>query len=342
MFLKKAVSIFFGFIFLNCLLFSSAAFSQGQKLNPLKLNPRQLYPFVFKQLGQIYTMCLHDSSCFLLPAETTLLKKLQDAHPTELKANALFFESGKVRPDLFTLDGNIRIAVTGSQIGSPIYINLDLAYPKDKNGQSYSLGLDRIVAILTHELGHHHEMQNHTQLDQLGLKVGKYFLAQLQFLSIAGNDNQDPQYRPYEIYLVSIQKPFVDVPSSIKPSASDTLLWIFDEFTATDITEQFAAQVRCPHHEGAELSTTLRFLNWETVTWRFGKQSEMHQCPGTTLNGGPLYRGVDFFTLSTDVIWNCPDLSATASLNIDFGFRKGCQTARIMIYDHLQNIRLNL
>ena len=69
------------------------------------------------------------------------------------------------------IDGQLRIAKTGDWVGSPIFLNLDLMYLKGANGQVQPLSFPDAVAILVHEMGHHHGVKDHQALDVLGAKV---------------------------------------------------------------------------------------------------------------------------------------------------------------------------
>ncbi|MCX6124359.1 MAG: hypothetical protein NTV34_06360 [Proteobacteria bacterium] len=62
------------------------------------------------------------------------------------------------------------MAKTGSEIGSPIYINRDLIYT-EQVGRWSALTVLECIPILVHELGHHQGEAPHTVLDLLGVKV---------------------------------------------------------------------------------------------------------------------------------------------------------------------------
>lgn len=81
---------------------------------------------------------------------------------------------------MFDVDsGSHRLAVTGGELTSPIYLNSDLIDPK---GAAFSL--DALISIFVHEFGHHagfHDSDEYL-LDQLGNKVAYIFTQNVQLV----------------------------------------------------------------------------------------------------------------------------------------------------------------
>ena len=77
----------------------------------------------------------------------------------------------EISPRTFIIDGEVKIAKTGNDIGSPILLNLDLLYMKNEEGFFVPMTTPEATAVLIHELGHHHGIQSHSELDLLGTRV---------------------------------------------------------------------------------------------------------------------------------------------------------------------------
>lgn len=149
--LKNKIAFFF-------LVFSSAVFSKTADSN---------FIFSYNNLDKFIGLCLTDSECDLDASQKDLLQAIASAIPEERKnTTQLVFVSAKERPGFFVLDGQIKVAKTYDDIGSSIYVNTDMIK-----------GLEVVdaVAILIHELGHHHKIKDETVLDLLGLKVAFYY-----------------------------------------------------------------------------------------------------------------------------------------------------------------------
>ena len=137
--------------------------------------------FSYLEMGKSLDLCLGSDSCKLSPSEAQLLNKIRFSLISEAHANLkIIFKSGTSEPSFFMIDGFLRIAKTGSSIGDPISVNLDLLYPKDSNGVAIPLSVPGATATLVHELGHHQGEKDHTVLDLLGSKVQMLLMGHLQ------------------------------------------------------------------------------------------------------------------------------------------------------------------
>lgn len=129
------------------------------------------FSFAYQNIGPFIELCLNDKKCDLNEQQKTLLMKIHKAIPEEKKnPNQLIFASEKENPGLFILNGNPKIAKTYDEVGSSVFVNKDML---DHAGSPIST-LDAL-AILIHELGHHHQEMNEDFLDLLGLKVVFYY-----------------------------------------------------------------------------------------------------------------------------------------------------------------------
>ncbi|MBY0371384.1 hypothetical protein K2X33_11900 [bacterium] len=128
-----------------------------------------------QNIANYASICLASAACRLTTDQTTLLDKIVRQMPGEGRAEVqLVFDSEKANPGMFYLDGAVRVAKTGGKVGDTIYVNRDMLYTKDASGVTNAMTLPTAVAILVHELGHHHGATDHTALDALGGKVEAY------------------------------------------------------------------------------------------------------------------------------------------------------------------------
>lgn len=309
--------------------------------------PQITFPFVNKQLKKILNLCLQDHLCNLLTEEKALISSIQLSQDTENKLNAelIRFDSSKNNPNLFLKDGNTRIAVTGDNVGDSIFINLDLVYQNDKYGSPHPISLNQIIAILIHELGHHHGIKNHSSLDQLGLKVGNYFLAKIQWIAINGSKddpNQDPNTRPLQIFLANVNFPF----TTTAKTGLQNLIWIFDEYKITDISDEISKLSQCENKSDNTSLQSTRLLNWETISWRFGDNTDLLQCPSDP--GKPKqYVGMDFYALWATIQQFCQNNYTEFNVRIELGFHWNCLNQQLVgkknntlyFFERIQNFR---
>jgi len=96
----------------------------------------------------------------------------------ERRPSKLVFGSERREPGSFQIDGQVRVAKTGSQAGSPIHVNEDLIVREGPDGQPEPIGWLEIAAILVHEHGHHLEAYGlkptHAELDAHGAEVRNF------------------------------------------------------------------------------------------------------------------------------------------------------------------------
>lgn len=126
----------------------------------------------FASLDRYLGLCLHSQICRLSEKDRAVLTAIQDTLPLQNEAHSgLIFASEREEPGTFIIDGELKIAKTGSKVGAPIYLNRDLIYRLSPDGGLQPLALGEAVSILVHELGHHQGEMDHTYLDVLGNKV---------------------------------------------------------------------------------------------------------------------------------------------------------------------------
>lgn len=127
--------------------------------------------YAYEKLENYIKLCLDSDTCKLNPTQQFVLQKIYSGLPQDKKLNQLTFSSEKNNPGSFIIDGNVRIAKTGSTIGSPIVINTDLLYNKNQSGSYEAISIPEAVAVLVHEFGHHYGNFSHEELDLIGVRV---------------------------------------------------------------------------------------------------------------------------------------------------------------------------
>jgi hypothetical protein len=127
--------------------------------------------YAYEKIDKYLQYCVTSSVCKLTDAQKVIAQKIYNGLPQEKAAgNQLQYISEQKVPGSFMIDGNIRIAKTGSTIGSPIVINTDMLY--NKVGDTYeALTMPEAVAVLVHEFGHHYGSYTHEELDLIGVRV---------------------------------------------------------------------------------------------------------------------------------------------------------------------------
>ncbi len=137
--------------------------------------------FAYENVERYARLCLDFVSCRLTNAERVILADIVDAMKQERRVrDQVGFVSEKRRPGFFILDGEMKVAKTGSRIGSPIYINSDMIYAKNQFGVVQPMSIPSALAVLIHELGHHVSRASHEALDLLGVKVSLFVQNRIQ------------------------------------------------------------------------------------------------------------------------------------------------------------------
>lgn len=157
------------------LFFTCNAFAGGDLVNNGGgLAEKNVY-YAYKNLETYIKSCFESPFCKVTEDQRIILTKISEALPKEKdNTSQIIFESERKNPGTFILDGQVRIAKTGDLVGSPIYLNTDLLYSRDKRGRFEAITIPEAVAILIHEMGHHHGHYRHDELDLLGVTVSLY------------------------------------------------------------------------------------------------------------------------------------------------------------------------
>ena len=220
--------------------------------------------YAYAKLEGFLNLCLSSEACKITSTQQELLKKIYDGLPEEKKSvNQIVMASERKAPGTFLIDGNIRVAKTGSSVGSPIYINVDMLYTKDQDGEVEPATIPEAVAILVHELGHHYGNASHEELDLLAIKVSLLLQKEL---------SSTPMLPWNSEISVSVYNP------KIKTGFPLLILSVGDDII--DVSEIYARTVKCTYLSipipivrapdiallsNKPLASTLYNLHWQKI-----------------------------------------------------------------------------
>lgn len=111
----------------------------------------------FLKLQVSIALCLTHSQCNLNKKERALLQEIERTlkNGKEL-VDQLVFKSEKQEPGFFVIDGVVKSARTGDDVGDPIYVNTDHLYTESKSGVLRPKNVVDDMGLLVFELAHHH------------------------------------------------------------------------------------------------------------------------------------------------------------------------------------------
>lgn len=208
-----------------------------------------LFRFSYSNLDEYIQECLR--FCELNNEEKGILSQIRESLPRERLLNADQLQFSKDQ-DLFTLDDQVtRIAVTGNEVGSNIFINLTLADGDQFSELGFESYLAMATSVLIHELGHHHGVQDHQWLDLLGTKVGKIVFGRSQYYFLNPLSSSISAYH----FTLSFHE---------ESDSSHDQLVINDLLASFDISAELQKYFVCPKDKKANVIGT-RFWNlyWE-------------------------------------------------------------------------------
>lgn len=185
--------------------------------------------YAYQKLERYIQMCLNSSLCRLDGRQREILTQIQQGLPQEKQAgNQIQFASERNSPGTFIIDREVKVAKTGSRIGSPIIVNTDLLYSRNEMGFYIPVSVAESVAILIHELGHHYGNYSHTELDLLGVRMAMML-----------------QLKTYNTPLLpwSSQVSATIINAHNEDGYPDVVLYVEDQ--AVDLTEAFYKAVFC-------------------------------------------------------------------------------------------------
>ena len=139
------------------------------------------------------------------------------------------FKSESESPGFFVLDGQVRIAKTGSNPNDVIYINCDMALANQTE-------ILDAVAILSHELGHHFGVKDHQRLDAFGARIKQYLIkfqiSASEIFPSSGGDDQLAELWAFNLWNLMSGAPMF-------PVDGNTVIIVWDGSDYIDLTTEF-------------------------------------------------------------------------------------------------------
>lgn len=232
-------------------LSSSDSFSGDGTLQPFSFRApnygEELYEYLWPNLRRILNACFSNTNaCRITQREEEIIAKIIRADATEQNGKGLVFKSGRENPGLFDLDdqGQPRSAVTSNRIGDEIFINTDYFE---------SVSWNKAIALLIHELAHHHGETNHAALDRMGLKVADYADSSSNKIRYP-----NPARKPFHFYSFS----WGTLLTQYRYYATPQLV-LDDGKNLYDISEAFTRAIPCPTYAPYPLLFGLSEAYWE-------------------------------------------------------------------------------
>jgi hypothetical protein len=198
----------------------------------------QNFGYALAILKPLYEMCLSEGNCVRSDSQAVILNGILNHLDEELRADTILrFESGATDPERFFLDGQVRIAVTGLTVGSPIYVNRDLIYRRD--GASVTpYAVSEAVGVLTHELGHHQGITDHDTLDVLAGNVRAFFESSQDHLRLdTFTDFFDEAHVVLNVFHTR---------DDAAPYAHRSHFWLSVDSRVFDLNAEIQKKLRCP------------------------------------------------------------------------------------------------
>ena len=136
------------------------------------------------------------------------------------------FKSERENPGFFLLDGQVRIAKTGTNRGDVIYVNSDMA-------EANKVEITEATAVLSHELGHHFGVTDHQKLDKFGASIKEYVtkfqISASELLPGASGVDQVADLSVFNLWNLINGLPYAPVDGS-------TTVFLWDGFDYIDLT----------------------------------------------------------------------------------------------------------
>lgn len=195
----------------------------------------------FQNMPLFLELCIEDSRCDLTDRELSLAKKIhanmsQEATPQKI----LRYDSSRRNPSLFLVDGVIKSAVTGLNVGDPIYFNLEFLYEFSSSNELSPISSYIPFALLLHELGHHTGETDHQFLDIFSEKIANYYEANFPYGEYAEEIDFSWFHKPGLFRSLLIQ------PSLGAGQEAKTKVVLADELQFVDMNKTLESVFVCP------------------------------------------------------------------------------------------------
>jgi hypothetical protein len=222
----------------------------------------QNFYYALNILKPLYKICLSSPKCLEESGQKGILKLIYENMDQELKNTQLLsFGSAAKNPELYTIDGEIKIAQTGLNIGSKIYINSDMIYTRTTGTLPIPYSVGQAISVLTHELAHHVPiMGQHEYLDNLGARLRVFYESNNQTII---KDNFLNTYTAADVSL-----------SVFHESDQQSFLWLNVDDVVYDINEELKNKLKC--RDGFALkSYRIGRLTWDDEEWGQRRSDEV-------------------------------------------------------------------
>ncbi|MBT3984107.1 MAG: hypothetical protein HOE90_22315 [Bacteriovoracaceae bacterium] len=187
-------------------------------------------------LDQYIKICTqNEKTCKTTDKEKALLGKIRKNLELEYSANKneegekketqIIFTTAKKEKDasFFTIGGEVKIAKTGDYAADPIYFNTDLMYSKNDEGLVEPISISDSLAILVHEMGHHHDVLDHTYLSLVGAKVSAMLQKRMEEARLFPHSDaikavviNEKNTKSFPSFLIFVQDQVLDISKEIK------------------------------------------------------------------------------------------------------------------------------
>lgn len=218
----------------------SASTSMAATLTPGQNAAVQRVQWAWGYFPRWIASCVDLSArCGLTADEQKLLRDILSTI-SSYKADSVKFISGNENPGHFELaDAAHRLAITGSEVGGTIDWNTDLI-------ESVSLG--DAVALITHELGHHHGYKDTADrpLDQLGSKVRALFEAQTETISLRTTESADGFKPQVSVHSYALSDDGLPEKLAGGENALWPVIWVPTQLGLTDLSDKWVGRPFCP------------------------------------------------------------------------------------------------
>ena len=240
---------FFSVVLLVAGLLNQAGVAQASEDANL-LIAKTRFVLGLNHVGRFLFSCLANSAeCQFTTRENRLAHAIERGRLTDrMSANPteIVFLSEREQPGTFQLDGQVRIAKTGNDVGDDIYVNIDLIVIEGAEGKPEAMSFAQVFAVLVHELGHHHHnvldtVPTHEELDTLGNKVRSYVEANTRTTYIS---HQWPALNQDSGEFVQLE--VIESRGSQGQMADQSHLFVTGPFGVVDMSDLVVGRTQCP------------------------------------------------------------------------------------------------
>jgi hypothetical protein len=192
----------------------------------------------------VFTCLANPGECQLSDRESRLANAIY--YGIFRARSSIIFLSEREQPGTFQLDGQVRIAKTGNDVGDDIYVNTDLIVHDGIGGLPEAISFAQVFAVLVHELGHHHHnvltpIPTHEELDTLGNKVRAYVETNTKTTTVS---HQWPALNQEKGEFVQLE--IIESRGSQGQLQDQSHLFVTGPFGVVDVSDLVVGRTQCP------------------------------------------------------------------------------------------------